>query len=109
MTEQNEREAAWLRWKPDFDVSANLRAAKCGFYAGYSAGQTQWRPIRTADDLPKELDWYLFRDRLGGAKAELFNFQDWNMLNDITKGVFLMLYVAWQPIQPYTESDKGGK
>ena len=87
-----------------FDIGYEL-----AYQDGYAAGQPQWRPIRTADDLPKELDWYLFRDRLGGAKAELFNFQDWNMLNDITKGVFLMLYVAWQPIQPYTESDKGGK
>ncbi len=104
MTEQNEREAAWLRWKPEFDISANKSAAKCGFYAGYAAGQPQWRPIRTADDLPKGIEierQFLFQRRDGGCVAS------WFTSHSERPQYWVETYEAWQPIQPYTESDKG--
>ncbi len=74
---------------------------------GLDAARDGWTAINgDAGNLPKEVDRYLFRDILGNAKTEVFDFQDWNTLNDIAKGFFLKLYVAWMPIPPY-QADGG--
>ena len=50
---KTDREAAWEKWMPEFDIPANLSAAKCGFYAGYAAGleQIEAERKRIADEM----------------------------------------------------------
>jgi len=47
--DKDKREQAWKKWAPEFDVSANQAAAKCGFYAGYAAA--------TAEGIPQADGW----------------------------------------------------
>lgn len=100
--EQTELEVAYAKWEPNGGFGKwNWEAFSAGFDAGHAAAD-DWVAIEgNAENLPKDAGRYLFRDILGNAKTEVFDFQDWNMLNDITKGFFLSLYVAWMPIPEY--------
>jgi len=104
--DKDKRELAWKKWKPEFDVSANQGAAKCGFYAGYdaaaghAAGQQQWvdvavdaefdGPYLCQLEVPQECGniWTVFAVRQN-------KFNEW-MLND---GETLIAYQP--PPQPY--------
>jgi hypothetical protein len=93
--DKDKRELAWKKWTPEFDISANQAAAKCGFYAGYAAATAESIPqsdgwVDVADGLPTEDGWYLVTTVGGDVNMSRFRVRDGHFETVVS-------VLAWQP------------
>ena len=66
---------------------------------------SEWTPIRTVDDLPKEEGWYLWQFRL----VDMYNVQHFSKPPSVLEW-FAHEYIAWRPLpEPYREGEDDKK
>jgi hypothetical protein len=92
----------WAEVPETNDADVIGHACDVGFLAGYEAGKPSWVAIETADDLPKENGWYIWRGKVNGLPFHKLTYlcEMYDLENEEEREWTVKHFSHWMPIPP---------